>query len=170
MKHIQLSSFLKAICPLFILCSISLAQQSGEEPAPSQPLSGIDAASALVQRVTPEYGDKVSFTISKKVKKTTIAAKDSETIVISAPSVFECARGYGYYLRHVARVHLSWNGDNKSAARFIPLISRSTTALSATPEPIGAESNGSKKSIVSPSTAFNMSSSHRGWKKSGKAF
>ena len=119
MKHIQLSSFLKAICPLFILCSISLAQQSGEEPAPSQPLSGIDAASALVQRVTPEYGDKVSFTISKKVKKTTIAAKDSETIVISAPSVFECARGYGYYLRHVARVHLSWNGDNKSAARFI---------------------------------------------------
>ena len=119
MKKVQLRSLLKAICPLFLLCSFSIAQQSGEDPAPSQPLSGTEAAAALVQRVTPEYSGRVTFNISKKLKKTTIAAKDAETIVISAPSVFECARGYGYYLRNVARVHLSWNGDNRSAARFI---------------------------------------------------
>ena len=72
----------------------------------------------LVQRVTPDYADKVEFTISKAKKQPVISAGENGKLLITAGSIRECARGYGYYLRKVARVHFSWNGDNLSAADF----------------------------------------------------
>lgn len=73
---------------------------------------------ALVQRVTPDYAEKVEFRIDKSSKQPTICAGENGKLQITASSVRECARAYGYYLRKIARVHFSWNGDNLSAARF----------------------------------------------------
>lgn len=75
-------------------------------------------ASELVRRVTPDLAKKIKFRISTDQKKPTIEGKGSG-VLISAANVRECIRAYGYYLRNVAHVHLSWNGDSKSGARFI---------------------------------------------------
>ena len=84
---------------------------------PSHAASAVQPAIELVQRVTPEYAQNVHFSTSKG-NAATISGKDGR-LHIKAPSVSECIRAYGYYLRHCAGVHLSWNGDNTSAARFV---------------------------------------------------
>ena len=69
-----------------------------------------------VERVTPQWADKVEFCIAD-----TPAALDSHDgrLRVTAPNRRECLRAYGYYLRNMAGVHLSRNGDNASAARFV---------------------------------------------------
>ncbi len=117
-------SFYRIAC---FLCSALLllsALSRGEEQSHAllstkSSLSGEEAASALVRRVTPEYADRVFFRISPEQKETIIEGTTDGTIVISSPCVRESIRGYGYYLRQLAHVHLSWNGDNKTAARFV---------------------------------------------------
>ena len=84
---------------------------------PCQAASAVQPALELVKRVTPEYAEKVHFSIGKD-KAPTITGKD-DAIHIKAASVAECIRAYGYYLRNYAKVHLSWNGDNTSAASFV---------------------------------------------------
>ncbi len=116
----HVASFL-CLAALF-LCAPS--RSDAQSPAPmspqsTSPLLAGKEASELVKRVTPEYADKVSFYISPEQEKTLIKGTSQGTIIISAPCVREGIRGYGYYLRHIAHVHLSWNGDNKTAARFI---------------------------------------------------
>ena len=77
----------------------------------------VAAAERLVQRVTPEYAARVRFRIVPG-SATVIEPFGKRSIRITAANVRECVRAYGYYLRRYARVHLSWNGDNRSAARF----------------------------------------------------
>lgn len=72
----------------------------------------------LVQRVTPDFAGKVAFKIDQQSTQPTIST-EGEQLLITAGNVRECVRAYGYYLRKLARVHFSWNGDNTSAARFI---------------------------------------------------
>ncbi len=102
------TAFLAAASAIPVLVA---AYPSAHAESPTQ------AAQELVQRVTPEYAEKVLFSI-KESASPTISAK-GDKILITAGSVSECIRAYGYYLRKYARVHLSWNGDNRSAARFI---------------------------------------------------
>lgn len=87
-------------------------------PAHAAEVSPVAPALELVQRVTPEYSGKVVFKLDKQSKQPTIASQGDQ-LLITAQNVRECVRAYGYYLRKMARVHLSWNGDNTSAARFI---------------------------------------------------
>lgn len=75
------------------------------------------AAQALVRRVTPEYAPNVVFNQDKGLQQPTIESRNGK-LVITARNTKEALRAYGYYLRKVARVHLSWNGDNTSAAQF----------------------------------------------------
>ena len=77
----------------------------------------IQAALELVQRVTPQLAPHVQFSLTQG-KAVTISGKDGK-LHIKAPCVAQCIRAYGYYLRKIARVHFSWNGDNTSAARFV---------------------------------------------------
>ena len=84
---------------------------------PCSATENTQAAIELVQRVTPDFASKVQFSIAKG-KTATISGKEG-MLHIKAPSVSECIRAYGYYLRKIARVHLSWNGDNTSAASFV---------------------------------------------------
>lgn len=72
----------------------------------------------LVCRVTPEFAGRVRFEIQAERTHPVIRG-EGQGICISASGVRECARAYGYYLRTIALVHLSWNGDNRSASRFV---------------------------------------------------
>lgn len=76
-------------------------------------------AAQLVQRVTPEYAERVHFRLEPGREQPCIRAQGENAILISAGNVRECIRAYGYYLRRIAHVHLSWNGDNMSAAEFV---------------------------------------------------
>ncbi len=89
-----------------------------KESAAIVPTAPMTALAGLVSRVTPEYADRVSFVIDNSAEHPIISAKGAG-ILITAANVRECARAYGYYLRNIAHVHLSWNGDNRSAARFV---------------------------------------------------
>lgn len=86
--------------------------------APAKTKVNVPAAAAVVRRVTPQFADSVIFSLNKKVKEPTIAAK-GEKLHITAPNVRECVRAYGYYLRNVAHVHFSQNGDNVSGAKLV---------------------------------------------------
>lgn len=85
---------------------------------PSQAAVPVTPALELVQRVTPEYAGKVQFRIDEQSRQPVISAQGAQ-LLITAKSVRECIRGYGYYLRKMARVHLSWNGDNRTAAVLV---------------------------------------------------
>ncbi len=81
-------------------------------------VSPMQAAEAVVTRVTPEYAARVMFVQDTNVRCAEISGA-GDKLIITAPNVKEAIRGYGYYLRKIARVHLSWNGDNRSVAEFV---------------------------------------------------
>lgn len=93
-----------AACLLPLTCLVSCAQDPATQPARD-----------LVKRVTPQWAGKFVFTIDTSLKSPVISSADKQ-IHIAAPNVLECIRGYGYYLRKVALVHLSWNGDRNKAS------------------------------------------------------
>lgn len=74
--------------------------------------------SELAERMTPEFAKKIAFELNQSAEQPVITGKDG-MVCITAANVRECARAYGYYLRNIAKVHFSWNGDNKTAAQLI---------------------------------------------------
>ena len=108
MNHRFHTAFLTATSAATALVAVSMPTHAEEKTAP---------ALKLVRRVTPEYAGKVEFRITKGLRQPTIQA-NGEKLLITAANIRECIRAYGYYLRKVAHVHFSWNGDNTSAARF----------------------------------------------------
>lgn len=109
MNHRFHTAFLAATStiPVLVAAATITSAEAAEQPA-----------QALVKRVTPEYADKVNFRIDKQQKHTTISTVGGKLLITGA-NVRECIRGYGYYLRKLAHVHFSWNGDNTSGARFV---------------------------------------------------
>ncbi len=92
------------------LCPVAAIAAPAESP--------MQAAQGVVARVTPEYAKRVHFKTNTSLT-TAVIEGTGQGICISAPNVHEAIRGYGYYLRKLAHVHLSWNGDNKSVASFV---------------------------------------------------
>lgn len=86
---------------------------------PTQAVGEVGALVDLVSRTTPEYAGRVNFAIDEARPTPVISAWGDRGIQITAANVRECARAYGYYLRNLAHVHLSWNGDNRTAAHFV---------------------------------------------------
>lgn len=76
------------------------------------------AATALVQRVTPQLADSILFRINQQEEAPTLSTQDGK-LLIQAANVRECARAYGYYLRHIAHIHFSQNGDNGTENKLI---------------------------------------------------
>ena len=68
------------------------------------------AADALVKRLTPHLASAVYFDIDTELAQPRISSKNGK-VLITAANERECVRAYGYYLRNVAHIHLSWNGD-----------------------------------------------------------
>ena len=96
------------------------AKASDEGNGPLTAAAPAKALAGLVGRVTPEYAGRVRFILDATKQSSDISADEGRNgILITAPSVRECARAYVYYLRHLAHVHLSWNGDNRTAAQFM---------------------------------------------------
>lgn len=81
-------------------------QQAQQETAVSE----TKAADALVKRVTPHLAKKVLFALNEQATTPTISNKGGK-VYITASNERECIRAYGFYLRNVAHIHLSWNGD-----------------------------------------------------------
>lgn len=80
--------------------------------------SALAPAQELVARVTPDFAGKVTFALDSAAALPTLSAKDGK-LLVTAANVHEAIRAYGYYLRNLAHVHFSWNGDNASAAQFV---------------------------------------------------
>ena len=115
----SLGCLLASLAVTFVAPSTYAATQKAKESdtaiVAADPMT---ALAGLVSRVTPEYASRVSFAIDSSAGHPVISAKGTG-ILITATNVRECARAYGYYLRNLAHVHLSWNGDNRSAAKFV---------------------------------------------------
>ena len=109
MKHPLFKAFLAATSVSTALVAVSMPSQAAEKATLP--------ALRLVKRVTPEYAEKVEFKITKGLKQPTIGSQE-EKLLITGGNIRECIRAYGYYLRKIARVHFSWNGDNNTAASF----------------------------------------------------
>lgn len=77
-----------------------------------------DPVRALVARVTPAFASRVMFDIKPEATESTITGKGNR-LLITAANEHEAIRAYGYYLRNIAHVHFSWNGDNMSGAQFV---------------------------------------------------
>lgn len=99
-----------ALCAALLMPSAAITLSATEQEC--------TAAHKLVRRVTPQYSNNIRFGVNPEQKSPTIQGL-GKSIYISAENERECIRAYGYYLRNIAKVHLSWNGDNIRHAQFI---------------------------------------------------
>lgn len=120
----KLSIILTALSMAILPTSCNSNEQTTEQQKTEQQDETVEASTdtenalALVKRVTPQFEGKVHFKIDAQAVTPVIKGMRSY-ILICAANQRECIRAYGYYLRNVAHVHLSWNGDNTSGAGFI---------------------------------------------------
>ena len=103
------SVWLVAITLLAAVCSCAAGADT----------SSCGVCEALVQRITPQFAGRVHFRVEEELKSPVIQAAEGGGILIRAENRRECVRAFGYYLRHIAGVHLSWNGDNAGAAQLV---------------------------------------------------
>lgn len=109
------TALLVSVCTMTITTACGqkeTAQQTEQTPSPTA------VAEALVKRMTPQFAGKVIFRLDEKADTPTITGNGGK-ICITAPNRRECIRAYGFYLRNIAHVHFSWNGDNSSGAQFV---------------------------------------------------
>lgn len=71
----------------------------------------------MVERNTPGFAGKIVFQV-KPDSPTKIIGAGNKVRIVGA-TLSECARGYGYYLRHVVHIHLSWNGDRVDDSHLV---------------------------------------------------
>ncbi len=109
-----------ALCALTAVPTVLTSCDDGSSKAPAALVHKASAKAALdlIKRVTPEYADKVGVVLDESITLPTLSAAGGK-LLITAPNTREAIRAYGHYLRHMAKVHLSWNGDNRSAAQFV---------------------------------------------------
>lgn len=107
-------------CPL-LLASVPLLLLTAMAASPASPVSSARAVAApatqaeqaareLVGRVTPEATAGVAFRTVPELEGFRISRR-GDGILIEAADAARMIAGYGHYLRFVARLHLSWNGD-----------------------------------------------------------
>ena len=110
MRFMRFFSFICFLLSVFFTCACV--------PEAEVEAQDVSALVRLVERVTPEYAGKVHFRLDPELAAPTIQTQ-GEGILICSAGVSEGARAYGWYLRELAQVHFSRNGDNKSAAVFV---------------------------------------------------
>lgn len=119
-RNLTLSALAISACAALV---VSCTPEKEQTPAPKQEQKEkapkkeqqkkapvLPNAEALVKRVTPHLANNVKFQLNASLSTPTISAKNGN-VCITAANERECIRAYGYYLRNVAHVHLSWNGD-----------------------------------------------------------
>lgn len=81
------------------------------------PIAGMTAeaqdtatAMAVVKRMTPQVAGLVKFKLNPAMEGFSVQ-KENDGIGITARDTRLLTAGYGWYLRNIAKVHFSWNGD-----------------------------------------------------------
>lgn len=88
-----------------LICSSSIyLQASAEEATP------VRLAEGVVQRMAPSAASIINFKIDPKATEISIAPVQGK-VLITANDTRGLIVGFGYYARHIAKVHWSWNGD-----------------------------------------------------------
>ena len=95
----------------------ALAVTSLVSPCVAQ--SATQSVSELVSRVTPGKQSQVIFEIKPGMSGFTLSSKENK-ICVTASNNTDLAAGYGYYLRTVAGVHWSWNGNRLDLPKVLP--------------------------------------------------
>lgn len=97
----------KILSILFLLFIIF----NSESPAHSKGPANFTEASNLVERVTPQVKDLVKFERSNDKESSISISKHGDGILIKAENIRQAIAGYGWYLKNIAKVHFSWNGN-----------------------------------------------------------
>lgn len=88
--------------------------------APAE-LSPVEAAEGVVERITPTAKGAVSFKLEPSMQNRITIAGVPGGIRVQASDVRRLVAGYGWYLKNIAKVHLSWNGDRLTLPSPLPV-------------------------------------------------
>ena len=91
----------------------------------AKPVSPVEVAYALIERVTPGYGDQfVLELISAQEEEDVyeISSKDGK-VVLRGNNPVALATAFNQYLKYVCKVHISWLGDHLDLPEKLPLPS-----------------------------------------------
>lgn len=87
----------------------------------------IAAAQGVVERMTPSAKGLVLFSINPSSGEKITIAGTGKGIKITASDTRRLIAGYGWYLKNVAKVHFSWNGDRLNLPETLPQPEKAIT-------------------------------------------
>ncbi len=106
-------------CTSTVLGMLSVGAASYVYAAPAV-VSPTAAADGVVERMTPTAKGSVFFKLTpSKGEKITISAH-AKGIQVEASDVRRLIAGYGWYLKNIANVHFSWNGNRLDLPKTLP--------------------------------------------------
>lgn len=88
--------------------------------AASEDVSPVVAAEEVVERVTPVAKGSVSFQLNPALENKIMISGVPGSIRVEASDVRRLIAGYGWYLKNIAKVHLSWNGNRLALPSPLP--------------------------------------------------
>ncbi|MCD8060790.1 MAG: alpha-N-acetylglucosaminidase [Akkermansiaceae bacterium] len=83
-------------------------------------VSSVAAAEGVVERVTPSAKGAVSFKLDPALQNKITISGVPGSIRVEASDVRRLIAGYGWYLKNIAKVHLSWNGNRLALPSPLP--------------------------------------------------
>lgn len=115
-----------------LFCGTELLMPAVAMAAPAKPNPG--AVEALIRRVTPQSAAQFQIVSlpAGGSERFEIRASNNK-IVLSGNTPTAQASAYGWYLKHVANAHLSWNGDQLNLPARLP--APTATIINSTPYP-----------------------------------
>ena len=83
-------------------------------------VSPVAAVEGVVERVTPSAKGAVSFKLNPALQNRITISGAPGSIRVEASDVRRLIAGYGWYLKNIAKVHLSWNGNRLAPPSPLP--------------------------------------------------
>lgn len=83
--------------------------------------SSVAAAEEVVARMTPSAKGSVSFRLKPALGNKITISSASGGLRVEASDVRRLVAGYGWYLKNIAKVHFSWNGDRLALPSPLPV-------------------------------------------------
>lgn len=91
----------------------------------AKPVSPVEAAYALIERVTPGYGDQFVLELISAQEGEDVYEISSKggKVVLRGNNPVALATAFNQYLKYVCKVHISWLGDHLDLPEKLPLPS-----------------------------------------------
>lgn len=102
------------------ICSVLGLAASPFVWAASADVSPVAAAEGVVERMTPSAKGSVFFKLNSALGNKISISGTTGGIRVEASDVRRLVAGYGWYLKNVAKVHFSWNGDRLKLPAPLP--------------------------------------------------